>query len=262
MKAAKGHLNAEQLVGYVHYTLTDAERETMDEHLARCAACRARLAECEALERRIRYALSADIRTAALPSSMTFAAIAPRLQRRSWLGSLRAGVASSAVGMAALAGLAVALVSFFQGLQRSGVPVAQPVGNPLPLLASFCLGAAVVANYGLQPSLPSRWLLARVLALVLWAGTALVGLEAIVVVLDVLGSLFAGTALPGLVALAVLPLGMAWIALAVGGGEYHFRHVGRRRSWRLFAWTVAVELMILALPYVMDGLGTFERFWS
>jgi anti-sigma factor RsiW len=262
MKAVNGHLSAEQVVGYVHYTLTDAERETMDEHLARCAECRARVAGCEALERRIRYSLSADIRTAAPPSSMTFAAVAPRLQHRSWRSSFRAEVASGAVGLAALAGLTVALVGFFQSLQRSGVPVAQPAGNPLPLLASFWLGAAVMGNYGLQRSLSSRWLLAHALALALWAGTALVGLEAILVVLDVLGSLFAGTALPGLVALAVLPLGMAWIALVVGGGEYHVRYVGRRRSWRLFAWTVAVELVILALPYVMDGLGRFERFWS
>ncbi len=53
----KNHLSNEQLIGYVHQTLTDAEREEIDRHLAECAQCRGILADHESVQRRIRYGL-------------------------------------------------------------------------------------------------------------------------------------------------------------------------------------------------------------
>lgn len=44
-------------------------------------------------------------------------------------------------------------------------------------------------------------------------------------------------------------LGVIWIALVMGGGEYHHKYVGRRRSWRLFTRTIAVQLAILLLAW-------------
>nr|HID13925.1 hypothetical protein [Anaerolineae bacterium] len=46
---------------------------------------------------------------------------------------------------------------------------------------------------------------------------------------------------------AVFVLGAAWLALAVGGGEYHYKRVGQHGSWRLFGWTIAAEVAILIL---------------
>lgn len=74
------HFISDQLNSYLHQTLTDAEREEMDRHLAECAACRARLDSCEALQRRLRYTLTTELRGVHPSAEMTFAAIAPRLK--------------------------------------------------------------------------------------------------------------------------------------------------------------------------------------
>jgi hypothetical protein len=47
----------------------------------------------------------------------------------------------------------------------------------------------------------------------------------------------------------VFALGVVWIGLVIGGGEYHTKHVGTSKSWRLFARTMAVELAILVLAW-------------
>lgn len=44
-----------------------------------------------------------------------------------------------------------------------------------------------------------------------------------------------------------LAIGVAGVAIA--GGEYHWKHFDERRSWRLFAWTLGIELVILLLTY-------------
>jgi hypothetical protein len=45
----------------------------------------------------------------------------------------------------------------------------------------------------------------------------------------------------------VFILAVVWIALVIGGGEYHVKYVGKPKSWRLFARTIAVQLSILVL---------------
>jgi hypothetical protein len=40
-------------------------------------------------------------------------------------------------------------------------------------------------------------------------------------------------------------------ALVMGGGEYYFKRVGQRSSWKLFGWTVGAELVVLALPWLL-----------
>jgi hypothetical protein len=275
------HLNDEQLIGYVHYTLTDAERETMDEHMQVCVDCRARLAECEALQRRIRYSLSADIRAVPVPSTMTFGAIAPRLQRYRWRdrfrmpsGELLPGVTA----LAALVGLAVALVGLCQSLSWSRSDAETIQSNPLMVLACGFFAVTLMGNYGWK-SLPSRqagrgqsrragWvqplrmILPKVLAFVLWIGTAIVGLQVIVVILDLLLWLSSRGFSVNVAVISIWPLGIAWIALVVGGGEYHYERVGQRSSWRLFGWTVVIELLMLVLPYILESAFAFPRFLS
>ncbi len=100
---------------------------------------------------------------------------------------------------------------------------------------------------------PKRFL-ARGLALVLWVATAALGLFEILLIRDMLLRIYArsgGGYWPAVTAgnWALVPLALAWIALVVGGGEYHRKRVGQRSSWRLFLWTIAVELAILVLAY-------------
>ena len=49
----------------------------------------------------------------------------------------------------------------------------------------------------------------------------------------------------------VLVLALAWIAFVIGTGEYHRQHFGRPESWKLFGWSLAAELGIAAVYYVL-----------
>jgi len=255
----KRHLSDEQLVGYVHATLTDAGREEMDSLLAGCPECRARLADHEALQREIRYRLLADLRAASPPVGMRFEAIAPRLKRSNRLAQLwqRPSQAfHAATAMAALTGLMVALIGLVDGVGRPGVSPAVRSAGSLPAVACFLFAIPAASNYRETRVVPSRLLISAVVALTLWAGTAIVGLQVIVVVRDMsawvlahlLGSVRAGAALSNW---ALIPLSIVWIALVVGGGEYHYRRFGQNSSWKLFGWTIAAEMTILILAYLM-----------
>jgi anti-sigma factor RsiW len=115
------HLSEKQLVGYVHRTLTDARREAMDQHLAACPRCRARLADHEALQRRINYSLLADLKVVRPSPQMTFAAIAPRLRRPKMFVSLWGQSQRLLSGAAALVVLvlqAVILIALFEGMSQ------------------------------------------------------------------------------------------------------------------------------------------------
>jgi hypothetical protein len=75
------HLNDKELSGYIHQTLTDAQRESMDRHLDACPRCREQVAEAKAVQRRIHYGLTADLRQVH-PTKMQFRQIAPNLLRK------------------------------------------------------------------------------------------------------------------------------------------------------------------------------------
>ena len=100
-----------------------------------------------------------------------------------------------------------------------------------------------------------------ILAIVLWAGTAAGGFLLIPTVLDLVTRTYArfwgdtnlyGPAYWGAVTLRnllILPLACLYLAMVIGGAEYHSRRFNETRSWRLFTRTIAVEvsLFILAL---------------
>src|SRR5512143_56330 len=76
------HLTDQQLNAYLHQTLDDAQRETLDVHLDACPACRTRLNEWGVLQQRVRRELAAELRAANVPLSLTFEGIAPQFKRR------------------------------------------------------------------------------------------------------------------------------------------------------------------------------------
>ncbi|GAB4563816.1 MAG: hypothetical protein Kow0047_13030 [Anaerolineae bacterium] len=49
----------------------------------------------------------------------------------------------------------------------------------------------------------------------------------------------------------VLICGLAWVAFTVGTGEYHYRHAGTTRSWRVLGWTIAIEAAIWGLAVLI-----------
>lgn len=124
------HLSKEQLTAYVHQTLTDARREEMDQHLADCPRCRARLADHESLQRHIRYSLLADLRAVRSSPRMNFCAISPRLQRPGTFGRLWQQSSRLFSGVAALATLALQAAILLALLGSMSQPV---VGSTLAL---------------------------------------------------------------------------------------------------------------------------------
>jgi hypothetical protein len=99
-----------------------------------------------------------------------------------------------------------------------------------------------------------------VFVVLLWLVTAAVGLWEIFIIRDMVFRIYArflpagtsnlgpeywsGVAMGGwlLVILSIL-----WIAIIIGGGEYHFKRIGQPRSWKVFGWTIGIELFILVL---------------
>lgn len=82
------HIDDKHLLGYIHRTLSDGQREDIDHHLATCLICRSRLTEYESLQRRIRNGLSAEIRKMRPAPQKNFAAIRPHLNyspRSGWI---------------------------------------------------------------------------------------------------------------------------------------------------------------------------------
>ncbi len=124
MSSHLSHLNEEQLVAYVHQTLDDARREAMDQHLVGCSHCRARLADHESLQRRVRHDLLADLRAVRPSSQMNYAAISPRLQRPGVFGLLRTRSARLFSGAAALSTIALQAVILLALLGSMNQPVA------------------------------------------------------------------------------------------------------------------------------------------
>ena len=94
---------------------------------------------------------------------------------------------------------------------------------------------------------------------ILWAFTAILGLFEIVIIRDMVLRVYArffasgqayGADYWGGVALGqvlVVILAIVWIGLVLGAAEYHYKHFGQPKSWRLFARVIAVQLAILVL---------------
>ena len=48
--------------------------------------------------------------------------------------------------------------------------------------------------------------------------------------------------------------GMVWLAMVIGGMEYHFKHIGQRRSFRVFAWTIGIEIALIVVGFLLQTL--------
>lgn len=122
------HLSEKQFSSYIHHTLTDAQRETMDQHLATCPRCRARLADHEALQRRVRHSLLADLRAVRPSPRMNYAAIEPRLRNSGKLRYQR--LFSGAAALVTLALQAVLLLVLFGSMSQPVAGSTLAAGSP------------------------------------------------------------------------------------------------------------------------------------
>ena len=50
------------------------------------------------------------------------------------------------------------------------------------------------------------------------------------------------------------PMMIVFLGVVVGGLEYHFHHIGKRRSWRIFTWTLGIEVALIIVNLLFVGL--------
>jgi hypothetical protein len=102
----------------------------------------------------------------------------------------------------------------------------------------------------------TQQIVSTAVAVLLWLISFGLGLNAMYLLLQifylVFGALGGGLGraerfAPGLVFL----LGLAFLIFIIATSEYHRKHVGTRGSWRLFAWTIGVEIGITILYYLL-----------
>jgi predicted anti-sigma-YlaC factor YlaD len=250
------HLNDDELIAHIHRTLTDEQREWMDRHLADCPSCRAQLGEQEAFQNHVRYSLLADLKAVRPPEGMSFKTISPHLERRHSRARLWQPIFFGVNSLMALTGLAFAYVGSLGSMQEFLSGSTQISATSLPLVASFLFAIPVIGNYFESRVVRPRLILSALLALILWIGTAIVGLQNILDIRKIfilsMARFGGGPALTESLSIFVVFISaMLWIALVIGGGEYHYRRIGQRSSWKLFGRTIAGQLSILILSHII-----------
>lgn len=95
------------------------------------------------------------------------------------------------------------------------------------------------------------------LAIVLWLLVFGLGLQAIYDFMQLLSLI--RVALGGNLAnieastpVVVFFLALLFLIYIIWSTEYHIKRVGTPESWRLFGWTIAVELSIILLNYLLN----------
>lgn len=102
---------------------------------------------------------------------------------------------------------------------------------------------------------PREWL-SGPLAIVLWLVTFGLGLQAIYDLMQIISLIrvsLGGN--PSLVQAStpvlVFLLALLFMIYLIWSTEFHLKRVGKPESWRLFGWTIAVELSIVLLNYLL-----------
>lgn len=252
----KTHIDTDTLTNYSYKSLNDASREGIDAHLLECPRCRERLQEIETHHRGVKRELQAALNRINPSDGMTFAGIADRLAPPHPLLSLQQKFAGISPVAFALTGLSLALVGLWQLIQFQTWSIPASEIGALPTLACFFFMLASVDEMDKVFSFRPRFAAIALVAVVLWLGTAFIGMLNIIVIRDL--SIMAVVALGGIAAeagpvaiLAVMGATVLFIAAVIGGGEYHFRNIGQPSSWKLFTITLLVQLFILILPYLV-----------
>ena len=248
------HLTHEQLVSYVENMLSDAQREVFDRHLTGCPICRGRITAYKTYQRQIQNEIKAEINAVSPPEAISFAQVSPRLKKRR---NFWQRFSVSAPLVAASLGLVLTLIGVWQTLM-SAFPLRMDPGNPfaapLPALACFFFMFVSIDQYDRSVSIRPRFILSILLSLILWLGSSTLGLLNIIVVRDltIAAYIFSGGSPEGASIIAILTVivaAMAVIGVIIGGAEFHYKHLGQPSSWKLFVWTIAIQLLIMVLPY-------------
>lgn len=257
------HLTENESIGYVHQLLTDAERENFERHLASCGACRSATDAHIQRQSSFRSRLDQELGALTAPPGMDFATIAPRLResrRSSMLAVILESLRTYAPALAAVAGVVLAIAALLRNVTWPAVGLQQNHTLTLPFAAGLLFSFPVLSHYREDPLQRStRWRI-WIPTVLLWLGTAILGLYEIALLREVILRAYARFSpassqwlqqAQALGSWGVFLMGAVWIALVIGGAEYHYRHAGQRSSWRLFTWTLLTQVAALALPLLL-----------
>jgi hypothetical protein len=103
------HFTDRDVNAYIHHSLTDAQRETMNRHMQNCGMCRGRLQTAEWQRRQFANDLTSEIRRARPSDRMQFGMIKPGLNRR----RRRAFVRFHSMHVLSTIGTVTAVLTFF-----------------------------------------------------------------------------------------------------------------------------------------------------
>lgn len=101
-------------------------------------------------------------------------------------------------------------------------------------------------------STPKKSIFFAILAIILWLLSFGLGLEDIYAVKELVTLLFLSQSKNLAVATnaglsSVYILGLAYLIFIIASTEFHVKRFNTPRSWRLFAWNFAVEILIYVL---------------
>jgi hypothetical protein len=250
------HIKDEQILGFIYRTLSDADRETINRHLANCQVCRTRVSQYEVQQRQISNGLKTEINRASLPSGLAFSVIAPQLDGRRKL-RFWSTLSSATPLVMAVTGLFLAAFGLWQTLDgwTSITRIPTPTGT-FSVLACFTFMFVSMDQFDRSFSIKPRFILTVLLVLILWFGSFIIGLLNIIVITDLViaGFLAIGGSPEGasvVAIIAVILAAMVYIGIIIGGAEYHYKNIGQPGSWKLFSWTLILQLLIMVLPYFL-----------
>ncbi len=108
----------------------------------------------------------------------------------------------------------------------------------------------------MQPQTNIRKIGLSALAVILWLVTIGLGLQAIASAQYLLTLIFvwAGGDMKFAEVIAspiICAMAIGMIAFTLITGEYHRKRIGKAESWRLFAWSIGFELVILLIHYLV-----------
>jgi predicted anti-sigma-YlaC factor YlaD len=250
------HLRSEELTGYIYRTLDDAQREIIDAHLVDCPACRASLTEQELRQRQVANELRSVLGAATPSAQMSFCTIRAQLQTRQKGWHFWSRLATFAPITLAITGLLLAFLGLWQVIGVRISTTTELSFGTFPTIACFFLVLASVEQFGQTYSLRPRFLLIALVAILLWLGSAFIGLLNLIVIQDL--AIMAVITLGGSAAdatpiamMAVIVGALVYIGVVFGGGEYHYHNVGQPGSWKVFSLTLLGQLFLLILPYLI-----------
>ena len=250
------HLTQDNITGYIYNSLDDGNREIMDAHLLDCQACRANLNEQKFIQRQITNELDAILKESSPSPDMNFIAIATELQANQRKLNLWPRLNAIAPLTVAFLGLLFAIIGLWQAYIGEAIAnPAQPLGT-FPTLACFFFMLASVGQFDRSIKYQPRFIFTWVAVLILWIGSAFIGLLNLIVIRDL--TIMAVTALGGSAAdaapitiIAVMIAALFYIGIVIGAGEYHYRNIGQPGSWKLFSIVILGQLFIMIIPYLI-----------